>query len=99
MRIDEQFMDEVGLGVMPLDEKQAFMQHAEEELEVRVGQAVGAEMTDEQMAEFEAITDVAEAAAWLDANQPNYREIVERVYGNFKQEIISERNSILGIEE
>ena len=34
--IDERFMMEVGLGEMPAAEKQAFMEQATEELEVRV---------------------------------------------------------------
>ena len=41
MRVDEQFMEEVGLGAMPEAEKQEFMKHAQEELEVRVGQGIG----------------------------------------------------------
>lgn len=97
MRIDEQFMEEVGLGAMAPDEKQAFMQHAEEELEVRVGQAVGADFTEEQMNEFDAITDLGQAAKWLDANAPNFRQVTERVYEKFKQELIAERNNILGV--
>lgn len=97
MRVDEQFMEEVGLGAMPLDEKQAFMQHAEEELEVRVGQAVGADLTDEQMDEFDKMTDLKQAAEWLNAHVPNFRQITEEVYQKFKQELVAERNSILGI--
>lgn len=96
MRVDEQFMEEVGLGAMPPDEKQAFMQHAEEELEVRVGQAVGADLTDEQMNEFDGITDLSQAAEWLNVHVPNFRQITEQVFQSFKQELIAERNSILG---
>ena len=40
IRVDEDFMTEVGLTEMPAAEKQAFMDHAEEELEVRVGQKI-----------------------------------------------------------
>lgn len=97
MRIDEQFMEEVGLGAMSPDEKQAFMQHAEEELEVRVGQAVGAELTDAQIDEFDGIADLNQAAEWLNQNVPNFRETAEHVFRNFKQELIAERNSILGV--
>ncbi len=95
MRIDEEFMEEVGLGAMPEDEKQAFMQHAEEELEVRVGQGVGADLTDEQMQEFDQITDLDEAIGWLEQNAPDFRQTVARIYENFKQELINERQSIL----
>ncbi len=95
MRVDDKFMEEVGLGNMPAEEKQAFMQHAEEELEVRVGQGVGASLTDEQMSEFEQIEDLSMAADWLEQNAPNFREIVAKVYQAFKQEIIAEQQNIL----
>lgn len=73
------------------------MQHAEEELEVRVGQAVGADLTDAQVEEFDQIVDLNQAADWLEQNAPNFREIAEHVFQNFKEELISERNSILGV--
>ncbi len=96
MRVDDQFMEEVGLGAMPEDEKKAFMQHAEEELQVRVGQGIGAGMTDEQMREFDEATDLQAARDWLEKNVPDYRELVKRIYEGFKQEILAERESILG---
>ncbi len=55
IRVDEEFMAEVGLAEMPAAEKQEFMNYAEEELEVRVGQQIGARMTDAQLDEFERI--------------------------------------------
>ncbi len=96
IRVDEEFMAEVGLAEMPAAEKQEFMNYAEEELEVRVGQQIGARMTDAQLDEFERIFDVAEAAEWLEKNVPNYREIVENVFGAFKKELIAEQAKILG---
>lgn len=96
MRIDEQFMKEVGLDKMPAAEKQAFMEHAEEELEVRVGQSIGAYLSAAQMDEFENIDDMQAAASWLEKNVPNFREVVKTVYDGFKRELIAERDSILG---
>lgn len=98
MHIDDKFMEEVGLSVMPPAEKKAFMEHAEEELQVRVGQGVGAELTDEQMQQFDSIDDISELRRWLDVNLPSYREIIQHVYQNFKQEILSERANILGTD-
>lgn len=97
MRIDDQFMAEVGLDAMPENEKKAFMQHAEEELEVRVGHGVSTNLTDAQLMEFDQISDLDAAETWLSQNIPNFREIVEDIYRKFKEEIISERNAILGI--
>lgn len=96
VRVDEEFMREIGLDQMPLAEKQAFMSHAKEELEVRVGQSVGAYLTDEQVEEFERIVEPVQAAAWLDRYVPNFREIVNTVFQNFKQELMGERQKILG---
>lgn len=96
MRVDDQFMTEVGLGEMPQAEKEAFMKHAEEELEIRVGQGVGAQLTDALMDEFDQLTDLDQAATWLEQHVPNYREITEQIYQNFKQEILAERQAILG---
>lgn len=96
MRIDDQFMEEVGLSEMPEDEKQAFMDHAEEELEVRVGHAVSRELSEQQLHDFDEIDEGGQAAAWLKINVPNFREIVRDVVQGFKNELIDERAQILG---
>lgn len=93
--IDEQFMAEVGLGEMPDAEKQAFMEQATEELEVRVGRQISSGLTPEQMHEFEGIEDSAEITAWLNQNVPNFREEVMKVFEGFKQEVMRDRQQIL----
>lgn len=93
--IDEQFMAEVGLGEMPAAEKQAFMEQATEELEVRVGRQISAGLSLEQMREFEQIEDSAEITRWLNQNVPNFREEVMNVLMNFKQELMQNRQQIM----
>lgn len=95
MRIDDVFMEEVGLNEMPDGERQVFMDHAEEELEVRVGHAVSQELSAEQLRDFEEIEEGGQAAAWLKINVPNFREIVQTVVQSFKNELIAERTRIL----
>ncbi len=95
IRVDDAFMKEVGLGDMPEPEKRAFMEHAQEELEVRVGKSIGAQLTDAQMGEFEGIEDLALAAQWLERNVPAFRQIVENVFFSFKNELIEEKQKIL----
>lgn len=95
MRIDEAFMEEVGLSGMPDGERQAFMDHAEEELEVRVGRAVGQELSEQQLKDFEDIDEGGQATAWLKINVPNFREIVQGVVQSFKDELMAERARIL----
>ncbi len=95
MRIDDTFMKEIGLEEMPEPEKQAFIDHAEEELEVRVGHAISKEMSQDQLHDFENIDNNEEAVTWLKTNVPNFHEIVTDIFQGFKQELISERASIL----
>lgn len=96
IRVDNDFMMEVGLGEMPEAEAQAFKEHAEEELEVRVGQKIGEGLSDEQLNEFAEITDAGEARQWLETNAPGFREIVLEVFREFKEEISGARAEILG---
>ncbi len=95
MALIDEFMAEVGLGEMPAAEKQAFMEQATEELEVRVGRQISAGLSLEQMREFEQIEDSAEITRWLNQNVPNFREEVMNVLMNFKQELMQNRQQIL----
>lgn len=95
MRIDDTFMKEIGLEEMPEAEKQAFINHAEEELEVRVGRAISKEVSQDQLHDFESIDDNEQAITWLESNIPDFRKIVSNIFQEFKQELISERASIL----
>ena len=46
MEFDEKFLREVGLAVMPEEEKRAFLDYVQEELEVRVGEEIAEGMTE-----------------------------------------------------
>lgn len=48
-------MEEVGLGSMADDKKQAFMKHAQDELELRVGEKMSETMTLTQLEEFDRL--------------------------------------------
>lgn len=136
-QLDDQFLQDLGLDQMPEEQRQAFLQHIYDELELRVGTRLSDGMTDEQLAEFEAIIDRKEevisnwlaqnapdyrndevfgrlqqamelnaddvelrdeyaATKWLELNRPDYRDVVTTVLGELKQEIISNRQAILG---
>ena len=51
------FLEAVGLGALPEDQKAAFLENAQDQFEVRVGEKMNAQMTDDQVAEFEKIID------------------------------------------
>lgn len=75
-QLDDQFLQDVGLGGMPDDQKQAFLQHIYSELELRVGTKLSEGLSDDQMAEFESFIDrnAETVEAWFSAHLPNYAE-------------------------
>ena len=95
MQFDEKFLQEMGLSAMPEDQKQAFLDYVQEELEVRIGERISKGLTETQLNEFDMITDPAEAAKWLEKNRPDYREIVTRTINEMKEEIRANRNKLI----
>ena len=95
MQFDEKFLQEMGLQAMPEDQKQAFLDYVQEELEVRIGERISKGLTETQLNEFDMITDPAEAAKWLEKNRPDYREIVTRTINEMKEEIRANRSKLL----
>lgn len=75
-RLDDKFLEEVGLGAMPEDQRKPFLQHIYNELEKRVGTKLSDGMSDEQLQEFEAIIESDEntVKTWLEQNATNYQE-------------------------
>ena len=80
---------------MPEDQKRAFLDYVQEELEVRIGERISKGLTETQLNEFDMISDTVEAAAWLEKNRPDYREIVNRTIEEMKQEIRANRSKLL----
>ena len=95
MEFDEKFLQEMGLSAMPEDQKQQFLAYVQEELEIRIGERISKGLTEAQLAEFDAITDQAEAARWLEQNRPDYREIVTRTINEMKEEIRANRAKLI----
>ena len=95
MRFDDKFLQEMGLQAMPEDQKQAFLDYIQEELEVRIGERISKGLTEVQLNEFDMITDPAEAAKWLEKNRPDYREIVTRTIEEMKAEIRANRDKLI----
>ena len=95
MQFDEQFLQEMGLSAMPEEQKQQFLAYVQEELEIRVGERISEGLSEEQLAEFDRITDQFEAAEWLERNRPDYREIVDRTISEMKEEIRANRSRLV----
>jgi isocitrate lyase len=75
-QLDDKFLQDVGLGDLPDDQKQAFLDHFREQLELRVGTRLSEGLSDSQLAEFESFIDRdgPKVDSWLNANVPQYQE-------------------------
>lgn len=75
-QLDDKFLQDVGLGDLPADQKKAFLDHFREQLELRVGTRLSEGLSDAQLEEFESFIDRKEdrVNAWLLGNMPNYTE-------------------------
>lgn len=73
-QLDEKFLADIGLSDLPDDQKQAFLQHIYEELELRVGTKLSDGLSDQQLEEFEKIIDRDQATIdnWLAAHVQDY---------------------------
>ena len=136
-QLDDNFLQQVGLGGLPDEQKQAFLAYFREQLELRVGTKLSEGLSDAQLAEFEAFIDrkmdvtnqwvatnaadyqndqiyqklkagapdtasdndiLAEYASlrWLSLNRPDYRDVVAATMEDLRQEVIKNRDAILG---
>lgn len=57
MKFDDNFLAEVGLSNLPTDKKQDFLDQAQKELEIRVGNKMSEGLTKAQLDEFEGIIE------------------------------------------
>jgi hypothetical protein len=73
-QLDDNFLQDLGLGNMPDDQKKAFLQHIYQELELRVGTKLAEGLSDGQLGEFEAIIehDEQKTKDWLNENLTGY---------------------------
>jgi hypothetical protein len=98
-KLDDELLQEVGLGALPASEKNRMLNFIYEKLEERVGMNLASKMTDAQLDEFERLMpvegDSAEAIQqkersalqWLETNFPNYKQVVADELEKLKAEI------------
>ena len=56
-QFDESFLEQVGLSNMPQEQKDTFLQYAQDQLEVRIGEKMSEGLSEDQLDEFEKIID------------------------------------------
>lgn len=73
-KLDDQFLQELGLDQLPEDQKQAFLEHIYNQLELRVGTRLSDGLSDEQLSEFESFIDRDDekVRSWIVSNAPDY---------------------------
>lgn len=83
-QLNDQFLKDLGLDQMPDEQKQAFLAHIYNELELRVGVRLSEGLSDAQLAEFEAFVDRDDEKVrqWVGANSPEY--VNDPVYQQLK---------------
>ena len=83
-QLDDKFLQDVGLGELPADQKQAFLDHFREQLELRVGTRLSDGLSDAQLEEFESFIDRNEVKVngWISANVPDYQN--DQIYQQLK---------------
>ena len=74
-QLDDKFLEDIGLGGLPDEQKQAFLAYFREQLELRVGTKLSEGLSNDQLDEFESFVDRDEAKvdAWLAAHVPDYQ--------------------------
>jgi len=86
--LDNSFLEDVGLGAWPEEQKKPFLQHVYDQLEQRVGIKLSEGMSDAQLEEFEAIIDRKDEVVkpWLEAHTPQYQadELFTKLQGATK---------------
>ena len=58
-QLDDKFLEEVGLGSLPDDQKKLFLDHFREQLELRVGLQLSEGLSEMQLAEFAEVVGPA----------------------------------------
>ncbi len=102
LKLDDEFLNQVGLSELPQEDKKRMLAHVYETLELRVGTRLAQNMSDEQLSEFEKLMDANDetgALVWLETNVPDYKEVVSAELDNLKSEITTQAPSILAASD
>jgi hypothetical protein len=106
-KLDDNLLQELGLGNLPPQEKNRMLAQIYESLEMRVGMQLASQMTDQQLDEFEKLMPLEtdseqvrvqkeqDALKWLETNFPNYKQVVAQELDKLKVEVKASAPQIL----
>ncbi len=89
-KLDDNLLKELGLGDLPVNEKNNMLKHIYETLEMKVGMRLASQMSEQQLSEFESFVnqnDDKGALSWLETNFPDYKNVVSDELDKLKNEI------------
>lgn len=90
IKLDYQLLEQIGLGALSQEAKDSLLASMYERLELNVGTVIAADLTDQQLKEFERLVDGGDqtaALSWLQANYPSYKQVVEQELTKLKAEV------------
>lgn len=102
IKLDYALMDELGLGSLGKETKDSLLASMYERLEMNVGTVIAADLSQQQLTEFEELIDSNDqqgALSWLQANYPNYKQVVERELERLKAEVAQSSQQIIEHEQ
>jgi len=98
-KLNNAFLQELGLDALPAQDKNMMLKHIYDTLEIRVGMKLAERMSREQLDEFEHLMPKPEdsndikiqkqdsSLRWLETNFPDYKMVVAGELERLKQEI------------
>jgi predicted RNA-binding Zn ribbon-like protein len=101
-KLDDNLLQELGLGTLSPEDKRAMLAHIYETLEMRVGMTLAQQMTNAQLDEFETFIDAndeAGALKWLETNFPNYKQVVANELEKLKAEVKASAPQIIAASQ
>ena len=75
-KFNDRFLDSVGLTDLPDTQKEAFLQYAQDQLEIRIGEKMSESLSDEQLDEFERVID----------NEPSTIQSLLQSFGDYRSD-------------
>ena len=90
MKLDDGWLASLGLGALDPAEKRALLRCVVEELELRVGRALAAGLTEGQLEEFAWLMEADDqrgALAWLERSAPRYEDVVRGEVSRLEAEL------------
>ena len=91
-----EFLTAIGINNAPEDVKAILIAGIEGLAEKKLVTRLSDIVTDEQAEQFGSITDEQEAANWLNANVPNFQDIVTEILTEIKNDILQHKATVVG---